>query len=265
MLYTLSGPSSETTVQFFLTPTPDETELWGYYKDDDDVSYSDFESMVSTRVFKTLQNVSDKEISADLKQSNIAVRCGGPMFVVVVRFEDVRNVDSTGKDTDSVFTQIKHGAGFADLKIIDAVTNEDTVWTMWSYLGSCMKTWENGQSSIITVTWPPPADIYEPFIRPDDYRVFIANDDDLSRCLEAFRKDMPDFLRSQWREGFDKDIEAIEKSDIVLDVFNCSIDYPSYTGAAILDDLFTCVDEEEIEMLSDDTFTILNYFYHICI
>jgi hypothetical protein len=49
----------------------------------------------------------------------------------------------------------------------------------------------------------------------------------------------------------------------VIQAFNRSIGYPGYGGDAILDDMFTCVEEDELNMLSDDTYTVLGYFYNL--
>jgi hypothetical protein len=81
--------------------------------------------------------------------------------------------------------------------------------------------------------------------------------------LRAFQADIPDYLRKRWRSDYEEEILKIERGGNVIQAFNRSIGYPGYGGDAILDDMFTCVEEDELNMLSDDTYTVLGYFYNL--
>ena len=102
------------------------------------------------------------------------------------------------------------------------------------------------------------------FVTKKDYQVFRDNQDDLQKCIQAFQKDMPAFLRQRWREEYERDIEDFQTAEEPLTFFNNIIgNYPSTTGDAILDDLFTFVEKEHMDLLSEDTRQILSYFYNM--
>lgn len=101
------------------------------------------------------------------------------------------------------------------------------------------------------------------FITQKDYDEFKDNDDDLDRCIMAFKREMPAFLRARLNDKYENDIKKLECSTTPLETFNEIIKFPSYTGHLILDDLFTLLDEEEEKLLSGDTYSIIGYFYGI--
>ena len=103
----------------------------------------------------------------------------------------------------------------------------------------------------------------KPFITQQDYDEFKKHDDDLERCLAAFKREVPTFLRARWRNDLEEDIKKIETSDTPLETFNEIIEFPSWTSDALLDDLFTATDEEELDLLSFDSYAIFGYFYGI--
>ena len=102
------------------------------------------------------------------------------------------------------------------------------------------------------------------FVTEKDYQVFRDNQDDLEKCIQAFQKDMPAFLRQRWREEYERDIQDFQTAEEPLTFFNKMIgSYPSTAGDAILDDLFTFVKKEHMDLLSEDTRQILSYFYNM--
>jgi len=102
------------------------------------------------------------------------------------------------------------------------------------------------------------------FVTEKDYQVFRDNQDDLEKCIQAFQKDMPAFLRQRWRKEYERDIQDFQTAEEPLTFFNKMIgNYPSHCGDAILDDLFTFVDKEDMDLLSEDTLQILSYFYNM--
>lgn len=103
----------------------------------------------------------------------------------------------------------------------------------------------------------------KPFITQQDYDEFKKHDDDLERCLAAFKREVPTFLRARWRNDLEEDIKKIETSDTPLETFNEIIEFPSWTSDALLDDLFTATNEEELDLLSFDSYAIFGYFYGI--
>ena len=113
----------------------------------------------------------------------------------------------------------------------------------------------------------PPSDLEETatysFLTEEDYETFRQNGDDLDRCIAAFQRDMPKYLRQRWLEKYEPDIASFECAENPIEKFNEIIGYPSWGASAIIDDLFTAVPDEDFELLSDDTFTILGYFYNI--
>ena len=101
------------------------------------------------------------------------------------------------------------------------------------------------------------------FITQKDYDEFKVNDDDLDRCIAAFKREVPAFLRVRWQEKYEEDIKKFEASDTPLQTFNEIIKFPSWTSDAFLDDLFSLTSDEEIELLSFDSYAIFGYFYGI--
>jgi hypothetical protein len=55
----------------------------------------------------------------------------------------------------------------------------------------------------------------------------------------------------------------MERSSNPMLVFNSVIGYPGSSGEAIIDGLFTDLSDEEADMLSDDVYSIIGYFYGI--
>ena len=173
--------------------------------------------------------------------------------LVILRFSEIQNVDPTGKETpEGIVTQIHHTSKRTAMFYLN---DEKTKWWhMWSYLPEYTTDEE--------MIWPPD-EFYEPIITYKDYETFVENDDDLQKCLRAFQADMPDYLRKRWRSEYEEEILKIERAGNVIQTFNRSIGYPGYKGVAILDDMFTLVEENDLDMLSDDTYTVLGYFYNI--
>jgi hypothetical protein len=102
----------------------------------------------------------------------------------------------------------------------------------------------------------------KPFVTEKDVQVFRDNDDDLEKCIQAFQKEMPAFLRKRWKPDYESRIQVFETGEEPLTAFNQLIgNYPSHGGYAILDDMFTFVDEEDMDLLSENTYQILSYFY----
>ena len=101
------------------------------------------------------------------------------------------------------------------------------------------------------------------FITQKDYDEFKVNDDDLDRCIGAFKREVPAFLRMRWAEKYEDDIKKIEASAMPLQTFNDCINFPSSQSEAILDDLFMCVEDEVLDLLSFDSYAIFGYFYGI--
>ena len=104
----------------------------------------------------------------------------------------------------------------------------------------------------------------KPFVTEKDVQVFRDNEDDLEKCIQAFQKEMPAFLRKRWKPDYESRIQVFETAEEPLTAFNQLIgNYPSDGGYAILDDMFTFVEEEDLDLLSPDTYTILGYFYDL--
>jgi hypothetical protein len=108
------------------------------------------------------------------------------------------------------------------------------------------------------------------FITSADYEEFKKNDDDLDRCIKAFHTEMPSFLRKIWIHSdcenpiqYEADIKRLEQSTTPLITFNQIINWGWAKGAALMDDMFTFNSEEELNMLSADSYSIIGYFYNI--
>jgi len=101
------------------------------------------------------------------------------------------------------------------------------------------------------------------FITQKDYDEFKKNDDDLERCIAAFKREVPAFLRVRWQEKYEEEIKKIETSDTPLQAFNDCINFPSWGADAILDDLFTATSDEDLNLISFDSYAIFGYFYGI--
>jgi len=106
----------------------------------------------------------------------------------------------------------------------------------------------------------------EPFVTEKDYQVFRDNNDCLETCVLSFKQEMPAFLKKVWRvDEFEQDIIKLRESKDVLETFNEIIGFPSFMSAAIMDDMFTDTSEAVLNMLSDNTYTVIGYFYDIII
>ena len=267
-MYT-SVVSSKNTFQFFLDFNEDEEEIYKTYLSGDRTDFETFENQIKRRVADTFVgrgweavgemqgqlygkfNDFTKDIDVrfldkdELDTPNDAL--------VILRFSEIQNIDPTGEETpEGVVTQIHHTLQrTAKFYLNDAKTEW---WHMWPYLPEYTEDDE--------MIWPPD-EYYEPIITYKDYKTFAKNDDDLQKCLRAFQADMPDYLRKRWTPDYEEEIQKIERAGNVIQAFNRSIGYPGYGGAVILDDMFTCVEEDELDMLSDDTYTVLGYFYNI--
>lgn len=261
MVYTITSPSCESNAQFFFHLTPSEVVMLETLETQENGHHSlDFDDIcfiVHQRISKILINISQKDniqLKCRLTEEDIAIRVlEDGNWLAIVRFQEITDIDYTGTDQESIFTQILHGKGYADLKLDDlsedVLYEPNNVWTIWRFNQDVTQ-------------WPPSLD-YTPFITPKDYQEFEKHDDDLTRCLAAFKKDMPDFLRKRWVKRFEHDIQKIEKSCSPIETFNKSIHYPSNMSGAIIDDMFTAFDDDTANLLSDDTYSIIGYFYGI--
>ncbi len=99
------------------------------------------------------------------------------------------------------------------------------------------------------------------FVTHKDYDILEENGVDFKSFHSVFLKELKDILLIIWRKEFHKDLENLENKTI--DDFNKIIDYPSYGGYAILEDTFTNVDEETINILSNESKSLIGYFYGI--
>lgn len=168
--------------------------------------------------------------------------------LVIVPFQHVKDIDETGDNKNSIFTQILHGSGYAKFH--------------WTYNNDCEGWWEMwGYNQNV---WQMPLEKnYTPFITAEDFRVFEENGNNLRLCIETFKKEVPIFLRSL--DEKEEDIETIMYSRCPIEAFNRMINYPSYEGAQIIDNLFEpgSIDSPVYKLLSVDSYTIFGYFYHV--
>ena len=88
------------------------------------------------------------------------------------------------------------------------------------------------------------------FITQKDYDILGQNGIDFKSFHSVFLKELKDILLSIWRTEFNKDLENLENKRI--EDFNKIIDYPSYGGYAILEDTFTNLDDETMNILSNE-------------
>jgi hypothetical protein len=254
MVYHTANPEN-ITVQFFVPMTETELQMLQQFIDDE-ISFVEFEEEVRCRVIEKLMNPLEqcvpKQLEGELRPENIIVRVhenDDGNALVICRFSIIENIDETGENESSVFTQILHTTKRTGTFYLNAQKSES--WTMWPYLA-------NNRDYL----WPPPK-YYAPFITHHDYKTFDENDDDLQRCLESFKNEFPAFLRARWRKDFEVNIQEIERSSNPILIFNTIIGYPGSTGAEIIDGLFTDISDEEAEMLSEDVYSIIGYFYGI--
>ena len=104
----------------------------------------------------------------------------------------------------------------------------------------------------------------KPFITEKDYQVFRENNDCLDACIKSFHDEMPAFLEKVWGvTKYEEDIIKIRESSNVLETFNEIISFPSFMSYSILDEMFTNLSDEEVNMLSPNTYCVISYFYGI--
>ncbi len=249
MTYTILAPEypdPRITVQFFFSLLPDEDPVKK-------------ENMVRFRICNILkENCNSSQLTGSINEFLVAihpVNDGSNRWLAVVPFCSVTNIDESGSNQDSVFTQILHGKGYADFQLPVSHNQPDEYWAMWGYN--------------LHIWHLPPNDDYIPFITPDDYKEFEKNADHLPRCIKAFQREVPTFIRKQWpdvfSEEFDENLDAIMYSNSPIESFNKMIDYPSHRGAAAIDSLFVPgqLNSDTYSLLSRDSYAIFGYFYHV--
>ena len=247
------------TLQFFFKFNETEREEYECFLSGERTDYHSFENAIKQRIFNTFTAHSDftgKNMDIVVRLLNYVKENEDSDALVIIRFEEIRDVDHTMTDNPEemgIIGQI-HNSTKRNAKFY---LNEEKSewWHMWPYLPEYTEEDE--------MIWPPAEDLCLPFITYKDYETFAENDDDLQKCISAFKTDMPRFLRQRWRESYEDEIQKIEKAGDIIQAFSKSIEYPGNGGDAILEDLFTCVEQEALDRLSDDTYTILGYFYHL--
>lgn len=249
---------SRLAIQFFITLLPDEKKLLIESKIEEfTTTYQDFTNSVRKRIAKILlgnyTSFKNHQISGSIKEENIMIHqvCDDSKeWIVVAFFDKVDDIDETGQNQNSVFTQILHGKGYADFSLQPCypITWHESKghWQMWRYDNTI-----------------PPSKNYVPFITPTDYKEFETYDDDLMRCLVTFKRELPIFLRARWSNEYEHDIVKIENCQSYVDTFNKVINYPSTKGEEIIDNLFSTMDETTMNLLSNDSYAVFGYFYGI--
>jgi hypothetical protein len=99
------------------------------------------------------------------------------------------------------------------------------------------------------------------FVTQKDYDELAKHNVDFKSFQPIFLKELKDILLKLWRNEFHKDLENLENKTI--EDFNKIINYPSHGGYAVLEDTFTFVDDEIMDILSDTSKSIFGYFYGI--
>jgi len=267
-MYT-SFVSSKNIFQFFLDFNEEEEEIYKTYLSGERTDFETFENLIKKRVADTfvgrgwetvgeMQGQLHGKFNDFIKDIDVRFLDKDELdtlndALVILRFSEIQNIDPTGDETpEGIVTQVHHTSKRTAKFYLNKERTE--WWHMWPYLPEYTADEE--------MIWPP-EEYYEPIITYKDYETFAENDDDLQKCLRAFQADIPDYLRKRWSSDYHADILKIERAGNVIQAFNQSIGYPSSGGAAILDDMFTFVDEDDLNMLSDDTYTVLGYFYNI--
>lgn len=210
--------------------------------------YTEFSTLVSSRVIPILVSFMSLDIENN-KKTHVYVR-------------DVKNATSLVvivlNCPPEIFLALPKFSGkrCAQCSVCDGHVNENGIWYMWIQNGN------NKNDDIIH-------NEYSPFITYDDYKIFYENDDDLDRCITAFKKDFPLFLREGWNVLTKKEIQEIEVSNTPIETFNKIINFPSRQGQDTLDTLFSyhrdCLDSyyDVLNLLTEDTLQLLGYFYGI--
>jgi hypothetical protein len=275
MYYNIAGPTTETTLQFYIHFTDEELELYKLSKNGK-LEYEYFEETVLDRVLCVLHSTTgileDNQICGCITTRDLVLRdVNENVGLIIAMFSNVFDIDKTCEYLpNSIFSQILHGRGYADLRLSDyykEYSNEpvdNNVWTMWGYKGLFQKTnpEDDPEYKIEERIWPPPKD-YEPFITYKDYKNWNDADDSLDNAINVFREHFPVFLRKMWGKKYENDIRKIEESPRPLECFNKSINYPSNEGYALIDSLFTNVSDDDFALLHPEILQIISYFYHI--
>ena len=232
--------------------TPQEVDFYTSMSNCDISSeeYTEFSTLVSSRVIPILVSSMGLDIEnnnkpqiyvRDVKNATslvvIILNCPPEILLALPEFSGKRCAQFSNGDAN-------------------ANANTNGVWYMWIQNGN------NKNDDIIHKD-------YSPFITYDDYKTFYENDDDLNRCIRAFKDDFPSFLREGWELLTKEEIQEIEESNTPIETFNKIIHFPSREGEDTLDGLFSyhrdCVDSyyDVLDLLTEDTLQILGYFYGI--
>jgi hypothetical protein len=249
-MYNLLG-YSKTTFQHFVELTQEEIQIKMSHNEEADEPL--WVEKLYSRIYNAWDNISNYnnfKLSVVIEDLNI-YPIDDTTFCVIIRFKEVKNIDPS--NLEDIYEQISSNSSKS--AIVNWNNEKQSKWEIWLYKGAGHKD-----------NWPPP-DMYSPFIVPNDYKVFADNDDDLDKCISAFKNDMPKFLKEHWNPSilteFSEDIKKLENYENTLEIFNRMIDYPSEDAITILEDLFVDITEEKANMLSDDVYTIIGYYYNI--
>ena len=99
------------------------------------------------------------------------------------------------------------------------------------------------------------------FVTEQDIIELNKNGIDYIKFEPTFLKELKVFLLTVWSEEYHADLYNLE-SKTILD-FNKLIDYPSTGGYMILDNTFTAVNKDTMNILSNDSKGLIGYFYGI--
>lgn len=249
------------TLQFFIKFTEEEWINFDQYMKGKIASQKEFYKSIKFRIYEILKERGWEDYENTERQlhgkfenyeEDIVIRKldtdeNEYDAIVILRFEPVGEMREDGLFGE-IFHQTKRNGKFY-------LNDEQTEWwNMWIFIAEFK---EDKQ-----MEWPPCYE-YTPFITYKDYQTFAENGDDLSRCLQSFKEEMPSLLKSFWSSEYQEEIEFIESSQNVVWAFNLAIRYPSWEGYSIIDDMFTFADHEQLKKLSEDIYTIFGYFYAI--
>ena len=102
------------------------------------------------------------------------------------------------------------------------------------------------------------------FVTHDDISTLKKNGINYDEDIVIFINEMKGYLYKVWRKEWHTQIDNMTENTI--EEFNKLIgDYPSKNGYDILSSAFDVGTDDDIDLLSEPTLEILNYFYNISI
>jgi hypothetical protein len=99
------------------------------------------------------------------------------------------------------------------------------------------------------------------FVTKNDFKSMEEKGIDFNNEYPVFLTEFHNYLKSVWPVSYCHWITPLQNGNI--EQFNANIGYPSNDTYYMLEDSFTAVSDEDMNLLSNNTMALIGYFYNI--